>query len=81
MNHIEREDRFVIIRREADGKHRFISIGHGWTTNREMLKTFDTANEARICLNNRVGEIVRLRDLRTADGPRPQRPATEEAKP
>ena len=81
MNHIEHEDRFVIIRREANGKYRFISLGHGWTTNREMLKIFDTAIEARFCLNTRVGEIVRLRDLRTSDGPRPQRPATEEAQP
>jgi hypothetical protein len=63
MNHIEREHRFVIIRRETDGKHRFISLGHGWTTNRDLVKTFDTAIEAHVCLNNRVGEIIRLRDI------------------
>lgn len=53
---------YLIIRRADPGsttdKDRFMSIGYGWTSNRDMAKRFDTRGQAKYLLHGRPGEIV-----------------------
>ena len=53
---------FIIIRRPEPGqireKLRYLSVGYGWTTNRDLAKEFDTKAQASAALHGRPGEIV-----------------------
>ena len=44
-------DHYLIIRSatptDSQDKDRFMSIGYGWTTNRDMAKRFDTRGQAK----------------------------------
>lgn len=55
-------DHFIIIRRGTPGnsrdKDRFLSLGLGWATNRDLAKRFNWRAEAEQMLHGRPGEIV-----------------------
>lgn len=55
-------DYYIIVRRPAPGnikdQVRYMSVGLGWTTNRDLAKRFDTRAQANQMLHGRPGEIV-----------------------
>jgi len=59
---------YLIIRRatptDSHDKDRFLSLGYGWTTNRDMAKRFDTRSQAKYLLHGRPGEIVGVDEAR-----------------